>query len=258
MRPFAVRRSRAFTLVEIMIVVLIVALLAALATFVIKRIQHRALLSMIENNLRQAYQAKEFYFSDTGDGMAVGFMKLAQQNYLKERVGRQMLAGDSYEAHQGWHYYRLLLPDQPVLAYRGATPNANSRPQDLIWYPGPPADVAAYFSHNTVTGSTGTPQPPTTQPPAVTTTQPPPVHTGSTVPPTTPQITTTATTTPPANTPQTTTPAVTTQPTVTPPATTSGGTTTPPAQQNPPKPTQSGPGNSDFGHSHHSQGKGKG
>ncbi|MCX6401006.1 MAG: type II secretion system protein, partial [Propionibacteriales bacterium] len=65
-----------FTLIEIMIVVSIVTILSTLAMIVIGRVQDRAARSLIENNLRQLYQAKEYYFTETGDADSVKFVEL--------------------------------------------------------------------------------------------------------------------------------------------------------------------------------------
>lgn len=64
-------RQRAFTLVEIMTVVVIVGLLSTLAIAGIQKVKSAATHAIVMNNLRQIYQAKEMYFSQ-GDSNQSG------------------------------------------------------------------------------------------------------------------------------------------------------------------------------------------
>lgn len=67
------RQPRGFTLVEIMVVVAIVGLLSAIAVAGIHRIKLTATRTIVMNNLRQIYQAKEMYFSE-GDSNQSGVL----------------------------------------------------------------------------------------------------------------------------------------------------------------------------------------
>lgn len=136
-----------FTLVEIMIVVLVVGLLSLLALFVIGRIKDRAARSLIQNNLRQLFQAKAYYYAETGSGSAVGVGELAKLGYLKNSVRDSLLHAHSFEAHSGWHYVTTVIPDEPTVAYRGAAlPSSAPASSDVIYYPGPPKDFSAYYA----------------------------------------------------------------------------------------------------------------
>jgi prepilin-type N-terminal cleavage/methylation domain-containing protein len=81
------RRSlRAFTLVELMVVVVIVGILSSLAVAAIVRIKAVATESTIRNNLRQIYQAKEFYFTEHGDQAGVFAQTLLDEKYISENT----------------------------------------------------------------------------------------------------------------------------------------------------------------------------
>jgi prepilin-type N-terminal cleavage/methylation domain-containing protein len=147
-------RSRGFTLVEIMTVVLIVGLLSMLAVVVIGRIRDRAIRSMITNNLRQVYQAKEHYFLERSTP-STALMGLATYEYLRPWVKERLMSGASAEAHAGWHYSVILFPNEPVYAYKGQNPGGFTRTGavltgitytpttgEVIWYPDPPAALA--------------------------------------------------------------------------------------------------------------------
>lgn len=236
------RRHRGFTLLEIMIVVAIVSFLTALALFTIGRIKERTARSLIENNLRQLYDAKEFYYLESGNGSLVFLRVLQAKGYLSNAAYARLTTGSTLEAKLGWHYLPAVLPSEPVLAYRGRLSPTGVPLDEVIYYPAPPSRGASG-------GTTPIVTPPVVNPPVVN---------------------------PPVVNPPVVNPPVVTPPTVSggnPPATTStpsgnsGGGNVAPQQPNPPKPSN-GPGNSDFGHSHqnnnpghgnsHSGGKGKG
>lgn len=81
------RRLRAFTLVEIMVVVTIVGLLSTLAIAGIHRVKVAATRAAVMNNLRQIYQAKEFYIS-SGEADPRGFMvqNMHDDGYLSDTL----------------------------------------------------------------------------------------------------------------------------------------------------------------------------
>ncbi len=137
------RRGRAFTLVEIMIVVAIVALLSLLAVVAIGRIKDRAARSMVDNTLRQIYQAKEFYFSETGAAAQVQVIELSKRGYLKKALFGTFAHRDSLETKMGWHYNIEYKAGEPIYAHRYTNPNGTGTILDTIWYPGPPASTAA-------------------------------------------------------------------------------------------------------------------
>jgi prepilin-type N-terminal cleavage/methylation domain-containing protein len=65
-RSFPARRDRAFTLVEIMIVVVIIGLLAAIAIPAFQRVREKAKLSRMANDLRVFAQAFDTYLLEQG------------------------------------------------------------------------------------------------------------------------------------------------------------------------------------------------
>jgi prepilin-type N-terminal cleavage/methylation domain-containing protein len=141
-QPF---RKAGFTLVEIMIVVLVVAILCGLAMVVIGRIQNRAARSLIQNNLRQLYQAKEYYYLESGDSQTSSIPGLAAKGYLRGSVKDQLMNAHSFEAHKGWHYYPVLQPGQPVAAYQGTKPADGPPTGEVIYYPGKPSSAGDVF-----------------------------------------------------------------------------------------------------------------
>jgi prepilin-type N-terminal cleavage/methylation domain-containing protein len=144
--PFT-RHRRAFTLVEIMIVVAIVGILSLLAVAAITRIRDRAIRSTIQNNLRQLYQAKVFYFAESGTIQPVTVNELHRQGYLRPSTRDALLNTHSFEVNAGWNYTTLVVPDEPTSAYRGASlPNSAPAAADAIFYPGPPKDASTYYA----------------------------------------------------------------------------------------------------------------
>jgi prepilin-type N-terminal cleavage/methylation domain-containing protein len=166
--PF-IRCRRAFTLVEIMIVVLVVGLLSTIAIAAIHRIKARATSSLIQNNLRQLYQAKVYYYSQSGSFQPVTVAELAKQGYLRPSTRDALLNAHSFEANASWHYLTTVLIDEPTAAYRGATqPNSPPADDDVIYYPTRPKNAAAYYTAaatQAVRGSIGAA--PVIAPPAV-------------------------------------------------------------------------------------------
>jgi prepilin-type N-terminal cleavage/methylation domain-containing protein len=134
-------RSRAFTLVEIMIVVSIVGILSALSVFVIGRVKDRAARSMLQNNLRQIYQAKEHYFSESGASDRIKVMVLIQNNYLRRSLVRALYHHESLETRMGWVYPVEVGIGEPVSAKQYVRGTSGAY-RDIVWYPEPPADAA--------------------------------------------------------------------------------------------------------------------
>lgn len=246
-------RRRGFTLVEIMIVTLIVAILTGLAAFVIGRIKDRAARSLIQNNLRQYYQAKEFFYAESGSGQPTSITVLMREGYLTKSAGMRMMniGSGSLEGRAGWHYYWLTMPNQPVFAYRGRLGHQGEPLDEAIFYPGK--------------GDTTHVTPPPAQTPPDATNVPPAVNNGP-ASGTAPDAAKPAVLPPnPQANPQpgdaaVNGPAVSQPPGGGTPTVAPGGTpAVNPGQAKPPQPPQPhqqhGPGNSDFGHSH---GKGKG
>ncbi len=137
---------RGFTLVEIMIVVLVVGILSALAAAVIGRIKQRAALTLLQNNLKQLYQAKEHYFTETGAGGPVSVNRLIKEGYLKESMQDRLFGSGALETKMGWHYGRRFVADEPTYAYQGAQPSPGNPPALAEYYPGPPTSFAAVFA----------------------------------------------------------------------------------------------------------------
>lgn len=288
MIPSGLRRHRAFTLIEIMIVVSIVTILSWLAMMAIGRIKDRAARSLIENNLRQVYQAKEYYYSETGSTQLASFRTLITKGYLRSSA-ETIASRQTFEGHLGWNYALLYRPGSPVYAFRGEDPLV-AQPDnsfawrktrgEIVWYPGPPEEAGAgtVSSGKPVTPPPLLPNPPVVVQSPTVVAQPPPMNvtppvvvaqpplTSTTVSPDvvqTPATTTqpptviaqpptTTTVSPvvvqPATTPSTVNPAVNQGPT----AANSGPANNPPGNQ--PRPNQS-PGNSAHGHA---QGQGQG
>ncbi len=256
-------RQRGFTLVEIMFVVLVVAILTGLAAFVIGRIKDRAVHSLLSNNLRQLYQAKEFYFTESGQAEPVGIQTLVREGYISASLYNRLYLGSTMESKMGWHYGRRFVIGEPTYAFQGDKQRGQAPTKETIYYPGPPSSLPALFADSTPTQVSPviptpvvpnptaaivqpTIPPPTTQQPPPTTQQPPPT-----------------TQTPAGNvTSGTTAPGIAIQPPKPPAQTQSAqGNTVAPVGQNPNNPNQPhSPGNSAFGHSHnqpHNPGHGK-
>lgn len=159
-------RRRGFTLVEIMTVVLIVGVLSSLAVFVVGRIKDRAVRSVIANNLRQLYLAKEQFFFETGANQGTTAIRLAEEGFLRKSARDHMMSGASLEARAGWEYCFILMPNQPAYAFRGQDPGDPDPTSNLsrmdwkqgtgevLWYPAPPDALATAA---TGSGSPATP-----------------------------------------------------------------------------------------------------
>jgi prepilin-type N-terminal cleavage/methylation domain-containing protein len=139
------RPRQAFTLLEIMIVVSIMAILGLLGAAAVGRVKDQANRTLILNNLRQLYTAKEFFYSEAGHSQLSSPTALYMKGYLNANTRAQVTAMNSLSANAGWHYHWALRPGLPVLAYRGVLPPNSGPTGEAIWYPDPPTDLAAYF-----------------------------------------------------------------------------------------------------------------
>ncbi len=77
--------SKAFTLVEIMVVVVIIGLLAAIAIPAYKKSRTTTQMTTIENNVRQIVQAANIYFLENGvnDTLVTNLPDIIDDDYLK-------------------------------------------------------------------------------------------------------------------------------------------------------------------------------
>ncbi|MCF7689739.1 MAG: type II secretion system GspH family protein [Cephaloticoccus sp.] len=143
-------REGAFTLIEIMIVVLIVAILSWLAMVAVSRIKERAIRTTIANNLRQIYNAKEFYFSENAGQTIATVMLLSNKGYVTPGLFDRLFKHPSLEVGAGWHYGMILFPVEPAYAYTGVKPPSSNPTGDVIYYPGPPSDYQKLFGKDAV------------------------------------------------------------------------------------------------------------
>lgn len=89
------RRTKGFTLVEIMIVVVIVGLLAAMAIPAFARVRRESQNRAIINNLRQLSYAAHQYFMETGS-TSVGFSDLVGTGWLTSIRPFDPVGGENY------------------------------------------------------------------------------------------------------------------------------------------------------------------
>jgi type II secretory pathway pseudopilin PulG len=157
------RSTRAFTLLEIMIVVTTVAILSLLAMIAVGRIKERAARTVILNNLRQLYNAKEFYFSGgPEESKNVSVATLAKYGFITETVKAKFVSPRSYESALGWHYWPMVNPGDPVVAYKGTMTHSGVPTSEAIYYPDAPTTGTAASATQAATQ----PPAPTVAPPA--------------------------------------------------------------------------------------------
>ncbi len=117
LRERPIPRRHGYTLVEIMVVVVIIGLLAAIAIPAFKRVQERSAASRIANDLRQYAEAIQRYNLENGQwppSGAVGTIPVGLESYLPAGFTNPSPIGGQYS----WS-------GLPTLAIRltGATPN---------------------------------------------------------------------------------------------------------------------------------------
>lgn len=134
LHPFRQRQS-AFTLVEIMVVCLIVGILSALSLAAISRIKEKTARSVIHNNLRQYYQAKEYYYAETGTTKASSIITLEREGYISKSLKDRLLGHASYESKMGWHYRIIFTPGMPTTAFQGRLVTGSVPTGEVIYYP---------------------------------------------------------------------------------------------------------------------------
>jgi prepilin-type N-terminal cleavage/methylation domain-containing protein len=128
------RSSRAFTLVELMIVVVIVGLLSTLAIAAFSRVKATATQSIILNNLRQIYSAKERYFLDNGGQTGVYAQTLLDEDYITKNTWAACFDSPIV---RGIAYQGYFTPDDPVWAGPATTQNGALNVTRQITYPDP-------------------------------------------------------------------------------------------------------------------------
>lgn len=77
------KKSKAFTLVEIMVVVVIIGLLATIAVPAFNKVRSTAREKAMINNLRQIASAAQQYLVDNGSTSSVSYNQLVSAGYLK-------------------------------------------------------------------------------------------------------------------------------------------------------------------------------
>ena len=85
--------KKGFTLVEIMIVVVIIGLLAAMAIPAFKKVRDNSQTKAITNNLRQLASAADQYFLENGATSVASSALVGTSNYIKSV---DQVAGETY------------------------------------------------------------------------------------------------------------------------------------------------------------------
>jgi prepilin-type N-terminal cleavage/methylation domain len=89
------KRNHGFTLVEIMIVVVIIGLLAAMAIPAFQKVRASSQQKAIVNNLRQLAGAAQQYYLEKGESTVAYSELVGTDKYIKTI---QTVAGENYEA----------------------------------------------------------------------------------------------------------------------------------------------------------------
>lgn len=88
------KSKKGFTLVEIMIVVVIIGLLAAMAIPAFQKVRSTSQEKAITNNLRQISSAAQQYFLETGNTSATVYSDLVGENLYIGTIDK--VAGEAY------------------------------------------------------------------------------------------------------------------------------------------------------------------
>jgi hypothetical protein len=125
----------------------------------VARIKERAARTVILNNLRQLYDAKEFYFSsDPVDPKMASVFTLANKGFITSGLKDKLMTPRSYEAGLGWHYEVLVRPGDSVMSYQGVL--SGSKPTGAaIYYPADPA-TGSSVAATAATAAVAAPRPP--------------------------------------------------------------------------------------------------
>jgi type IV pilus assembly protein PilA len=100
-----IRKNHAFTLIEIMIVIVIIGLLAAMAIPAFQKVRSNSQDKAVTNNLRQLAAAADQYYLETGN-TTVNSSDLVGTNPTQKII--QTVANETYSA--------VLTKDTPVIA----------------------------------------------------------------------------------------------------------------------------------------------
>jgi len=89
-----IRSNKGFTLVEIMIVVVIIGLLAAMAIPAFQKVRQASRQKTILNNIRQLSAAADQYFLEAGVSTVASADLIGSDKYIKNPIS--IVAGESY------------------------------------------------------------------------------------------------------------------------------------------------------------------
>ena len=106
------KSKKGFTLVEIMIVVVIIGLLAAMAIPAFQKVRATSQNKAILNNMRQIASAADQYFLEQGVTTVAVADLFGDVNYIKGTLASNNVAGETYTANivQGTDYQVTGIP----------------------------------------------------------------------------------------------------------------------------------------------------
>lgn len=98
--------KKGFTLVEIMIVVVIIGLLAAMAIPAFQKVRQKSRQSAVENNIRQIASAADQYFMEYGVTSVALADLVGTNSFMKTNPNSRTVAGEAYDTtvEQGQAY----------------------------------------------------------------------------------------------------------------------------------------------------------